>query len=223
VLGTLRLPLVLLAAGDPSSAAGTNIAISAAAAGTGGLRHAREGRVDWVVVRWMTPPSLAGAVAGGLYGHALPDAALLGVTAAVLAWNGLDLLVRPFRARPLERPRIWPAVVLGFGIGLVGGAIGVILGTLRMPALLRGVGMETRLAIGTNLVVGFALGLAGFAAHAARLEVDWPVLAAGLVGALPGAWLGARLAGRASELVLRRAIGVALLAVAAAFAIEISL
>ena len=223
MLGTLRLPLVLLAAGDPSSAAGTNIAISAAAAGTGGLRHAREGRVDWVVVRWMTPPSLAGAVAGGLYGHALPDAALLGVTAAVLAWNGLDLLVRPFRARPLERPRIWPAVVLGFGIGLVGGAIGVILGTLRMPALLRGVGMETRLAIGTNLVVGFALGLAGFAAHAARLEVDWPVLAAGLVGALPGAWLGARLAGRASELVLRRAIGVALLAVAAAFAIEISL
>ena len=223
MLGTLRLPLVLLAAGDPSSAAGTNIAISAAAAGTGGLRHAREGRVDWVVVRCMTPPSLAGAVAGGLYGHALPDAALLGVTAAVLAWNGLDLLVRPFRARPLERPRIWPAVVLGFGIGLVGGAIGVILGTLRMPALLRGVGMETRLAIGTNLVVGFALGLAGFAAHAARLEVDWPVLAAGLVGALPGAWLGARLAGRASELVLRRAIGVALLAVAAAFAIEISL
>jgi uncharacterized membrane protein YfcA len=223
VLGTLRLPLVLLAAGNPSAAAGTNIAISAAAAGAGGVRHAREGRVDWGVVRWMTPPSLAGAVVGGLYGHGLPDTALLGVTAAVLAWNGVDLLVRPFRARPRERPRLWPAVVLGFGIGLVGGAIGVILGTLRMPALLRGVGMETRLAIGTNLVVGFALGLAGFAAHAARLEVDWPVLAAGLVGALPGAWLGARLAGRASELVLRRAIGVALLAVAAAFVIELAL
>ena len=223
MLGTLRLPLVLLAAGDPSAAAGTNIAISAAAAGTGGLRHAREGRVDWGVVRWMTPPSLAGALVGGLYGHVLPDTALLGVTAAVLAWNGIDLLVRPFRARPLERPRLWPAVVLGFGIGLVGGAIGVILGTLRMPALLRGVGMETRLAIGTNLVVGFALGLAGFAAHAARLEVDWPVLGAGLAGALPGAWLGARLAGRASELVLRRAIGVALLAVAAAFVVELAL
>jgi uncharacterized protein len=222
VLGTLRLPLVLLAAGDPSSAAGTNIAISAAAAGAGGVRHAREGRVDWGVVRWMTPPSLVGAVVGGLYGHVLPDTALLGVTAAVLAWNGLDLLVRPFRARPLERPRLWPAVVLGFGIGLVGGAIGVILGTLRMPALLRGVGMETRLAIGTNLVVGFALGLAGFAAHAARLEVDWPVLGAGLVGALPGAWLGARLAARASELVLRRAIGVALLAVAVAFVVELA-
>ena len=89
-----------------------------------------------------------------------------------------------------------------------------------MPALLRAVGMETRRAIGTNLVVGFALGVAGFAAHAARLEVDWPVLAAGLAGALPGAWFGARIAARASELTLRRAIGVALLAVAVAFAVD---
>lgn len=223
MLGTLRLPLVLLAAGDPSAAAGTNIAISAAAAGSGCYRHARDGRVDWAVVRWMTPPSLAGAVVGGLYGHVLPDSALLATIAAVLAWNGVDLLLFPFRARPLERPRLWPAVVLGFAIGLVGGAIGVILGTLRMPALLRAVGMEARTAIGTNLVVGFALGVAGFAAHAARLEVDWPVLAAGLAGALPGAWIGARLAGRASELVLRRAIGVALLAVAAAFVVELGL
>jgi uncharacterized protein len=174
-------------------------------------------------VRWMTPPSLAGAVVGGLYGHVLPDGALLAGTAAVLAWNGVDLLVRPFRARPRERPRLWPAVVFGFAIGLVGGAIGVILGTLRMPALLRAVGMPARTAIGTNLVVGFVLGLAGFAAHAARVEVDWPVLAAGLLGALPGAWVGARLAGRASELVLRRAIGAALLAVAVAFAAELAL
>jgi uncharacterized membrane protein YfcA len=170
----------------------------------------------------MTPPSLAGAVVGGLYGHAVPEGALLGATAAVLAGNGVDLLVRPFRARPRGRPRRSPAVVLGFAIGLVGGAIGVILGTLRMPALLRGVGMDTRRAIGTNLVVGFALGVAGFAAHAARLEVDWPVLGAGLVGALPGAWFGARIAAHASELTLRRAIGVALLAVAAAFVVDLS-
>jgi len=78
VLGTLRLPLVLLAASSPSAAAGTNIAISAAAAGAGGWRHAREGRVAWGVVVWMTPPSLAGAVVGGLYGHAVPERALLG-------------------------------------------------------------------------------------------------------------------------------------------------
>ena len=220
VLGTLRLPLVVLLAGNPASAAGTNIAISAAAAASGAYRHAREDRVDWSVVRWMTPPSVAGAIAGGLLGHRLPEGMLLAAIAAVLAWNGFDLLARPFRARPREHPRRAPAVAFGFAIGLLGGAVGVILGTLRMPALLRGVGLTAARAVGTNLVVGMALGLAGFAAHAARLEVEWGILAAGLAGALPGAWLGARVTGSLSETTLRRAIGVALLTIAVAFAAD---
>lgn len=223
MLGTLRLPLIVLLAGNPSAAAGTNIAISAAAAASGAYRHAREGRVDWRVVAWMAPPSVAGAILGGAFGHLAPERALLGAIAAALAWNGLDLLLNPFRARPAERPRAAPAAGFGFAIGLLGGAIGVILGTLRMPALLRGVGLAARRAVGTNLVVGFALGLAGFAAHAFRLEVEWGVLLAGVAGALPGAWLGARLTGRISERALRRAIGVGLLAVAAAFAVEAAL
>jgi uncharacterized protein len=220
VLGTLRLPAMLLAAGDASAAAGTNIAISAAAAASGGLRHAREGRVDWRVVWWMAPTSVVGAVIGASTGHLVPMRALLGGIAIVLAWNGLDLLVTPFRARPAPTPHVRSAAAFGFVIGLVGGALGVILGTLRMPALLRSVGLDTRRAVGTNLVVGFFLGVAGFAAHALRLEVEWGLLAAGLAGALPGAWLGARVTGRISETQLRRAIGVALVAIAAAFAVE---
>jgi uncharacterized membrane protein YfcA len=220
VLGTLRLPAMLLAAGDASAAAGTNIAVSAAAAATGGFRHAREGRVDWRVVAWMAPASVAGAVIGALTGHLLPTRVLFTGIAAVLFWNGVDLLVAPFRARPARQPRLLPAAAFGFVIGLVGGALGVILGTLRMPALLRAVGLDARRAVGTNLIVGFLLGLAGFAAHALRLEVEWDLLAAGLAGALPGAWLGARVTGRLSELHLRRAIGLALILIAAIFAVE---
>jgi len=222
VLGTLRLPAMLFLAGSPAAGAGTNIAVSAAAAAAGGWRHAREGRVDWRVVAWMTPPSVVGAVAGALVGGAIPERLLLAVVAAVLAWNGVDLLVRTVEARPREHPRVWPAAFLGFVIGVIGGAIGVILGTLRMPALLRAVGLTAHRAVGTNLVVGFALGVAGFVAHAARLEIDWPLLAAGLAGALPGAWLGARVTGRLSETTLRRAIGVTLLAIAAAFVLELA-
>jgi hypothetical protein len=213
---------MLVLAGSPSAGAGTNIAISAAAAASGGLRHAREGRVDRNVVLWMAPPSVAGAGVGGLYGERLPEGLLLGGVAAVLAWQGLDLLLRPFREQPRSRPRLAPAALFGLVIGAVGGALGVILGTLRMPALLRVVGLPAAKAVGTNLVVGFLLGLAGFAAHAARLDVEWGLLAAGLAGALPGAWLGARVTGRLSEELLRRAIGVALLAIAAAFAVEVA-
>jgi uncharacterized protein len=220
VLGTLRLPLLLVLAGSPSAAAGTNIAISAAAAASGSVRHARAGRVDRRVLLWMAPPSIAGAVLGGLYGHRVPERALLAGVAAVLAWQGLDLILRPFRESPRSRPRLVPASLFGLVIGAVGGALGVILGTLRLPALLRAVGLPAAKAVGTNLAVGFVLGVAGFAAHAARLEVEWDLLGAGLAGALPGAWLGARVTERVSERALRIAIGAALLAIAAAFAVE---
>jgi uncharacterized protein len=222
VLGTLRLPAILLLAGDPAAGAGTNIAISAAAAGSGSLRHAREGRIDRRVIIWMAPPSIVGAVVGGLGGHAVPERLLLSAVAAVLAWNGVDLLARPVRGRSRSSPRLLTAAAFGFVIGLVGGALGVILGTLRLPALLGAVGLDAHRAVGTNLVIGFLLGLAGFAAHAARLEVEWGLLAAGLLGAIPGAWLGAKLTGGISEQALRRAIGVALIAIAGAFALEVA-
>jgi uncharacterized membrane protein YfcA len=218
VLGSLRLPAVLVASGSPAAAAGTNIAVSALAALVGGATHARAGRVDWRIAAWMTPPSVLGAFAGGFFGGAVPDRALLALIAAVLLYSGLDILVGiGLRSRPLGDPRA-TAAAAGALIGLLGGAVGLILGTLRLPALLKGVGLGPHVAVGTNLVVGFFLGIAGFLGHLARLEVEWLLLAVSVAAALPGAWLGARLTGRLSERTLRRAIGVALLVVALAIA-----
>jgi uncharacterized membrane protein YfcA len=220
VLGTLRLPLIVLATGSPLTAAGTNIAISAAAAAAGGAKHAREGRVDWRVVAWTAPPSVAGAVAGALFATDVSEALLYGLIAAVLVWSGVDLALRPIAARPRERLRVARGAVLTFFVGLLGGAVGVILGTLRMPALVRSVGLDVKSAAGTNLVVGFLLGLAGFLTHSAATGIDWPVLAAGLAGAIPGGWLGARATGRFSEDALRLALGVVLVLVGLAFAVQ---
>jgi uncharacterized protein len=223
VLGTLRLPLIILLASSPSTAAGTNIGISAASAAAGSVRHAREGRVSWPIVWWMLPPSIVGAFLGGYFGSDLPDSVLLAVAAGILVFNGTDLLMRPFHARPRARLRIAPAVAGGLGVGALGGAIGVILGTMRMPVLLRGVGMTAAKAVGTNLVVGFAVGAVGLAAHAFRLEVEWGLLAVGAPAAVVGGWFGARVTGRLSELFLRRALGVALIVIGAALAVEAAL
>jgi uncharacterized membrane protein YfcA len=220
VLGTLRLPLVLLAAGDPTAGAGTNIAISAAAAGSGGLRHAREGRVDWLVVAVMAPPSVVGAVVGALVSDDVPERILYAAIAAVLVWSAIDLALRPVAPRPREHLRLAPAAVFGGLIGALGGAIGVILGTLRMPALVRSVGMDVRRAAGTNLVVGFLLGVAGFATHASSLDVEWSLLAAGLAGAIPGAWVGARYTGVLAERTLRLALAATLVAIGVVFAVS---
>jgi uncharacterized membrane protein YfcA len=223
VLGTLRLPAILLLSGDAAAGAGTNVAISAASAASGGYRHARDDRVDWGVVAWMGPPSVAGAVAGALLTDRMPTRLLLAAIAAILAGNGFDLLMRPIRARPSAEPRLAPAVVFGLLIGLLGGAVGVILGTLRMPALLRGVGLTARRAVGTNLVIGFALGVFAFATHALVGQVEWGLLVVGIAGALPGGWLGASLTPRLSEDLLRQAIGFSLLAIAVAFGIEVAI
>ncbi len=218
VLGSLRLPAVLLASGNAAAAAGTNIAVSAVTALVGGVTHARAGRVDWRIVAWMTPPSVAAAFLGGFFGSSVPENLLLGLIAAVLLYSGIDILVglHPTPERPGD-PRL-VAGVSGAVIGLLGGAVGLILGTLRLPALLKGVGLPAHTAVGTNLVVGFFLGVSGFLGHLARLEVEWAVLAVSVAAAVPGAWLGARLSGRLSERRLRQAIGVVLVAVSVAIA-----
>jgi uncharacterized protein len=220
VLGTLRLPFIVLATGSPLAAAGTNIAISAAAAGAGGLRHAREGRVDWRVVAWIAFPSVAGAVAGALLADDVSETLLYSLIAAVLLWSGIDLALRPVNARPRATLRLGRGTALSFLIGVLGGAVGVILGTLRMPTLIRAVGMDVRRAAGTNLVAGFLLGVAGFATHALEHGVVWSVLGAGLAGAIPGGWLGARATGRVSEDALRIALGIVLVVVGIAFAVQ---
>jgi uncharacterized membrane protein YfcA len=219
VLGSLRLPAFILASGSAATAAGTNIAVSAASALTGGIAHARAGRVDWRIAAWMTPPSVLAAFLGGYFGGRIPETLLLAGIAAALLWNGVQLLFE-FGAPPRARNPRLAAVVAGSVIGLIGGAVGLILGTLRMPALLGRVGLPAARAVGTNLVVGFFLGVAGFTTHALASGIDWWVLAAGLVGAIPGGWFGARATGRFSENALRLALGVVLVVVGIAFAIE---
>jgi uncharacterized membrane protein YfcA len=168
----------------------------------------------------MAPPSVAGAVVGALLADDVSHRLLYAIISAVLVWSGIDLAVRPIAPHARERLRIAPAVGFGAVIGAVGGAVGVILGTLRMPALVRSVGLDVRRAAGTNLVVGALLGAAGFATHAASLDVDWPILAAGLAGGIPGGWLGARWTGIVSERTLRLGLGGALSLVGIAFAVE---
>src|SRR5437867_5985477 len=121
VLGNIRLPALLLVASSPAAGAGANIGVSAVAAATAGFAHVRAGRVDWRLVAWMLPPSVAGAVLGGVVGGALPSHVLLGVIGGALLVFGLDLL-RPRRAaaaRVRSEPDVRAAVGAGALIGFL--------------------------------------------------------------------------------------------------------
>jgi uncharacterized protein len=207
VLGNIRLPVVLLAASAPAAGAGANIGISGVAAATAGLVHVRAGRIDWPLVGWLTPPSVLGALAGGYLSGLLPKRVLLGVIGAVLLGMAVDLL-RSGAASDGRRLTALETVALGGLIGLLGGVVGLILGSLRLPALLR-LGEPLSMAVGTNLVVGFFVGLAGVVGHTPG-GVDWTLLAVGAAASIPGALLGAQLTGRLPEEQLRRAIAAVL-------------
>lgn len=105
-------------------------------------------------------------------------------------------------------------------IGLLGGFVGLILGSLRMPALLRLVGEPPSRAVGTNLAVGVCVGVAGLLGHLPSAAPDYRLVLVGGAASIPGALLGARLTGRLSEDRLVQAIGAILLIAAAATALQ---
>jgi uncharacterized membrane protein YfcA len=224
VLGNIRLPAVLLLASHPAAGAGANIGISGVAATAAAIVHVRAGRINWRLFAWMAPPSMAGAVAGGYLSGVLPDDVLLVTIGVVLLYFGVDLLRGDHpQARRTGRSGgeldIRAAVVTGAAVGVLGGLVGLILGALRMPALLRYVGETAARAVGTNLAVGVCVGIAGVLGHTPD-GVDWDLLAIGSAASVPGALLGARLTGRLSERQLLRAIGAMLVVAGATTALQ---
>lgn len=222
VLGNIRLPAIVAVASGPAAGAGANVGISGVAAAAAAIVHIRAGRIDWRVFAWMAPPSMVGALAGGYASGLLPDSALLVAIGVTLLYFGVRLL-RPGEAgrprRDEEDANVVGVVLSGFGIGVLGGLIGLILGALRMPALLRWVGGSAHQAVGTNLAVGVCVGVAGVLGHSPA-GVDWGLLAIGAAASVPGALLGSRLTGRLSEPALLKGIGAMLVVAGAAMLVQ---
>ena len=97
VLGNIRLPALLLISSSPAAGAGANIGVSGVAAATAAVTQIRAGRIHWRVFWWMAPPSVVGAILGGLVSGALPGQALLVVIGLLLMGFGVEDLLRPRR------------------------------------------------------------------------------------------------------------------------------
>ncbi len=212
VLGNLRLPVVVLFATSPAAGAGANVAISGTAAVASASTHARAGRVSWRLFRWMAAPSLVGAIAGGVLSGLIPSRVLLAAIAVVVLYGAWEVYryERPM-AEDGDRSRadLWNAAAVGFGVGLLGGFVGLILGSMRLPAMVRWVGVGPYAAVGTNAAVGAVVGLGGLVGHLPS-GIDWDLLAVGCAGGIPGAYVGSKLTGRLEEHTLLRAMALVL-------------
>lgn len=213
VLGNLRLPVVVALASSPAAGAGANVTISGISALASSIAHLRAGRINWRLLGWLAPTSVAGAVLGGLISGALPSRVLLAVIALVVLYGAVEVARGPGRVereRPRSRSRvIRNTAIVGFGVGVLGGIVGLILGTLRLPALMKWVGVGAKESIGTNAAAGFLVGVGGLVGHLPS-GVDWDLVAVGGAAAIPGALIGARLVGRLDERDLLRVVAAVL-------------
>ena len=233
-LGTMRLPVLLFLGIPAAAAAGTNIIVSTSSALVGGIHHLREGRVNMQVVVVMGAPSMAGALLGGLNSQRAPERLLILVVGLLVLWQGVELRARARAHRTgadgpgspsgsgfgdhrdaIGSSRFVAAGAIGFAVGVLGGAVGLILGTMRLPAIIRILRVDPRVAAGTNLLIGFAMGSMGWIGHVARGQVDYPLVVLMGSTAMVGSYLGARLTGRVSLERLVATMGVALLVVGA--------
>ena len=222
-LGVVRLPLLIAFGISVPVAAGVNLAVSVVTATTSGWKHWRSARVAPRVVLLIGVPSFLGAFVGGLTSGSIRVWILLTLVTLVLTWSGVIALARALRSKEQAldvdqstptKARVTLETAVGFMIGLLGGAVGLVLGTIRMPVLVNVLKLRPAIAIGTNTIIGLLVGASGFFGKLVNGDVDLLlILLLGATG-MVGSYLGAIRTGQMNTNNLRLAIGVVLIAVA---------
>ena len=213
-LGTMRLPAMLLLGVPLPVAASANILVSSLTAISGSFRHLRDGRVKLPLVLTVGLPAFVAGFLGGLFSGRAPANLLIGMAGVLILWQAIELvLLASRRIRSGESASDDPltgsvgdftaARVIGssaasFGIGLLAGAIGLVLGSIRLPLLIRVLRVDPRIAAGSNLFIGMAMGVLGWVGHLFNNPPDLALLVILGLPAIVGSYLGAKLTGRIS-------------------------
>ena len=217
--GVLTTPAVRLLLGYPALVAvGTPLLALIPGAVAGAAMHVRSGeanvRTGLVVGAWGALSAAVGARGSAAAG----GTAVMLVTAVVIVWGAISILRRPPTEAVVGITSVPAAVgrrpvavaVTGIATGLYSGFLGLGGGVVLVPILHRFFGYSMKAAVGTSLVAISVLAVPGALMHWWLGHVDL-MLAVGLgVGAVPGAVIGARLAGAASDRGLRTGFAVLL-------------
>jgi uncharacterized protein len=220
--GVVMTPgIQILMGAKPIVALATPLPIIVPTALTGALAYRRAGEIDVRAAAWMAGPGVVGSIAGALLTEAIDPHLLLLVTAGILAWQAASVL-RARTSDPSRRPRPTPFVFATVGLmaGGVSGLLGIGGGIVIVPLLAGWLGMPLKRALGTSLLTIVALAIPGTIVHAVLGHIDGWVFVAVVVGAVPGARIGAALALGAADRTLRLAVALFLLLVAAAYGVS---
>ena len=223
--GALMTPLLISTFGvAPQLAVGTDLLYASITKTAGSWRHHVSDHVEWPIVFRLAAGSIPASII------LLAAMAFIPLNTAALAhWiryglvvalplSGIAIVLYPLLARTPERsadgkepPRTLATVLFGVALGLLvtltsvgAGAIGVSVLAALYPLL------PAKRIVGTDIAHAVPLTLVGGLGHLGLGHVDVVLLAALLVGSIPGILLGARLAGAAPDWILRPVLAIML-------------
>jgi uncharacterized membrane protein YfcA len=222
--GLLTVPALLQAGLPPHLALGTNKGQSVFGSGAALVRFARSGLVDGPRARLVFPLGLVGSLAGAALVLAVPPAVLRPVVLALLGFAAVFVGLRrgpPSSHTPPLAPR---AAALRAGaiaavIGAYDGFFGPGTGTFLIVCYVAFLGDTMTRASAEAKVVNFASNLAAVGLFAARGVVVWKIALPMAAGQFCGGWIGAHLAVRRGDALVRRVV----VAVALALAVKLAL
>jgi uncharacterized membrane protein YfcA len=227
----LLLPFQVSVLGTPSPAVTpTNLLYNVVATPGALYRYWRQGQTGGRLALVLIAGTLPGVIAGSVIRVILlpgPHVFDL-IVAAVLLPLGLWLaLTSPARAGAAARPvRIIPPpvlILLSAVVGCVGGIYGIGGGSILAPVLI-GTGRPPAEVAPAALASTFVTSVAGVitftilsAHHHGSVAPDWPTGIALGAGGLAGAYTGARIQSRLPDALIRRLVGILVLAIGARY------
>jgi len=227
--GALMTPaLILLGLARPAIAVGTDLVWGALTKALGAFVHYRQKTVEFTIVKRLAIGSIPGALAGlALLAHLhkngveAMDRVIVRLLAIALMCVALSLFIRAMRGRssrievssesPIDRAPAWATSVLGAVVGFLVSLTSVGSGSLIVACLVVFYpGLSMRRIVGSDIL--HALILVGVSAlgHLGIGSVNVPLLAALLVGSIPGVWIGSKTSAMVPERILQPLLAVTL-------------
>ena len=228
--GSLMTPLLILVLGvKPVVAVGSDLAYAAITKTVGGWRHFTKGTVFPRMALWLAVGSCPAALAGVWVLDRLRDSIgedfdtfmLLAIGGTLLLTGALvllralalaDMAARERGAFRMQTRHKIAAAALGAVVGFVLGITSAGSGTLIAIGLILGFRLSPHRVVGTDVAHAAVLLWVAALAHVVSGNVDYGLAGTLLIGSIPGVWVGAHIATRMPQDLLRGALGVVLLA-----------
>ncbi|HJS64955.1 MAG TPA: sulfite exporter TauE/SafE family protein [Nitrososphaeraceae archaeon] len=234
VLGVIRLPFILSTGLSVTESVGTNIGVSTLGAITAAIQHIKNRNISFTIFIVMAVTGAAGAFCGALLTKYVEINYFLILIALIISYESFTLLkenkrrnndnnrkatqsISNLNQNPIKQNKyydIFLQSIISFFVGILGGLVGLVLGSIRLPALIKILKTEPKVAVGTNMLISSVMGMSGFIGHFISNEINLLYLIILGPSSMIGGFLGAKYTNNLSSDYLKKLIGIVLAIVA---------